>query len=135
MVGRWCACSFPGLPGHVPSLQVFPVGCVQRNVFGARGCAEYTAHVQHTSDYSQTQVLKACDNRFCCVCPCLQTGSSLTILYPSPHPRNLKLKSSRITIYYPPLNASLMQAIKDFNVGKHIARLLKALCVKGGRGE
>ena len=28
-----------------------------------------------------------------------------------------------------------MQAVKDFNVGKRIARLLEALCVKEGRGN
>jgi len=46
--------------------------------------------------------------------------------------RNLKLNSSPITIY-PSLNASLMQAIKFSNVGRHIARLLEMLCVKEGR--
>jgi hypothetical protein len=55
------------------------------------------------------------------------------------HPALSKLETelqsgSPITVY-PPLNASLMKAIKDSNVGKQIAHLLQMLCVKEGRRE
>jgi len=49
-------------------------------------------------------------------------------------PRDLKLNPSAITDY-PFLNASLMQAIKDTNKGKHVAHRRNLLWVEEGRGE
>ena len=49
-------------------------------------------------------------------------------------PRNLKLSPSPIA-NYPPPSVSLMQAVKVFNCGKHVARRRKMLWVEEGRGE
>jgi hypothetical protein len=103
----------------------FPRGCVTERGQIRLGCAEYTTHVQHTSDSRLGRL-------FCCICPVTRLIHHSPVSIRVLHPRNLNLNSSPITIY-PPLDASLMQAIKDSNVGKHIARLLQMLCVKEGK--
>ena len=55
-------------------------------------------------------------------------------LVATPPTRNSKLNPSAIT-NYPSLNASLMQAIKDTNEGKHVPRRRELLWVEEGRGE
>ena len=57
-------------------------------------------------------------------------GHSPVVILPPP---NLKLNPSPIA-NFPFLNALLMQAVKDSNGGKHIARQRK-MWVEGGRGE
>jgi len=62
----------------------------------------------------------------------LLIDSSLTSLCPAPS----KLQTSPSPIANDPsLNASLMNAVKDFNGGKHVARRRKMLWVEEGRGE
>lgn len=133
-------CSFPRLHRvlSIPWQSPSPWLC-NGNV--GRGCAEYctqrqTTHVHCSTRLSSLAGLGRLGQPICCIRPVsrLIRHSPVTSHYPALSKLETELQSSNPIIIYPPLNSSLMQAIKDSNMGKHILST-KHVVVEDGRGE